>query len=107
MRDGRAHLNWYFTTLLFERNGESHVRSVQRCHYLITADDHDGAYEKSMRHGNRLSKQDLRFAGVRGLAHPFTTHERVPCPSRALCERAGLLEAGERQDQLRAAERLG
>ena len=28
------------------------------------------------------------------LAHAFTTHKkRVPCPSRVLCERAGLLEA--------------
>jgi len=36
----------------------------------------------------------------RGLAHTFTK-KRVPCPSRVLCERAGLFEAGPRPRHLR------
>jgi hypothetical protein len=67
-------VNWYFATLLFERNRKSLVqRSMQRCHYLIAADNHDGAYEKSMRHGNRLSKRDIRFVGVSDLLQVYDT----------------------------------
>jgi hypothetical protein len=62
-------VNWYFTTLLFNRNSESRVQqsAAQRCHYLITADDHDRAYEKSMLLGNSASKQHFRFAGLSDL----------------------------------------
>ena len=41
------------------------------------------------------------------LAHAFTTHKkRVPCPSRVLCERAGLLEAVCREPECLALATL-
>ena len=62
-------MNWYVAEpLLYNVAGSSpSERAVQCCHYLVTAEDHDLAYEKSMVMGNQLSTGDRRFAGLSDL----------------------------------------
>lgn len=69
-----GNVSWYFTTLLFDRSGEFHAQQqAQRCNYLVTADDHEQAYEKSMLLGNSASKQHFRFAGLCDLLLVYDT----------------------------------
>jgi hypothetical protein len=73
---GSVLMNWYLTTLLLYRDAEPRIeRPVQRCHYLVTADDHDRAYEKSIRLGDGVSRPGFRFAGVSDLLLIYDTPE--------------------------------
>ena len=69
-------MNWYLTTLVLYRDDQLGTEwSVQLCHYLVTADDHDRAYERAISLGNALSKQNLRFAGVSDLLQVYDAPE--------------------------------
>jgi len=58
-------MNWYLTSVLLYRGaGSRPTYAVQRCHHLITASNHHGAYDKCVALGNRLATKEWRLRGI-------------------------------------------
>jgi uncharacterized protein DUF4288 len=60
-------MNWYITSLLFERSASTSLPPTERCHYLIQAENHEGAYDHSLILGSRCEKDGRRLLGIEEL----------------------------------------